>query len=112
MDRQSRRRYAGTRRWLWRALICAALASLHPPAFAQESRGSIAGRVSDSGGAVLPGVTVTIVNVDTNGTTVIVTNDSGLYTALYLTPGTYSVTAELSGFRRAINPKIPVRVGD
>jgi hypothetical protein len=112
MDRQFQCRYAGARRWLGRALICAALAGLHPPAFAQESRGAIAGRVSDSGGAVLPGVTVTIVNVDTNGTTVIVTNDSGQYTALFLTPGTYSMTAELSGFRKSVNPKIPVRVGD
>ncbi len=81
-------------------------------ALAQETRGSIAGRVSDNSGAVLPGVTVTVTNVGTNVSSVIVTNESGQYNALYLQPGTYSVTAELSGFRKYVNDTVGVRVGD
>src|SRR5262249_53893927 len=113
MNRQHRQHpRVGVRRWLRRALIGLALASLGTPAVAQETRGSITGRVSDSGGLVLPGVSVTVTNVDTNVATTMVTNDSGQYNALYLTPGTYSVTAELTGFRKSVSPKVTVRVGD
>ena len=82
------------------------------PARAQESRGSITGRVADSSGGVLPGATVTVVNTATNGTTTIVTNDTGVYTALYLIPGEYTVTATLSGFKSVKQGEIRVRVGD
>ena len=57
------------------------------PARAQESRGSITGRVVDSSGGVLPGVSLAVVNTATNGTTTVVTNETGVYTALYLIPG-------------------------
>jgi hypothetical protein len=112
MDRQDRYRQAGAACSLWLALIGLVLAGLQAPALAQETRGSIAGRVSDTSGLVLPGVAVTVANVETNVATTMVTNDSGQYNALYLTPGTYSVTAELSGFRKSVSPKVAVRVGD
>jgi hypothetical protein len=98
-----------TRQCAW---LIAALAIASASAFAQETRGSIAGRVSDTGGAVLPGVTVTVTNSETNVSSVIVTNDAGLYNALFLQPGTYSVTAELSGFRKYVNSAVGVRVSD
>ncbi len=75
-------------------VLIAALAAA--PARAQESRGSITGRVVDSSGGVLPGVSLAVVNTATNGTTTVVTNDTGVYTALYLIPGDYTVTATLS----------------
>jgi hypothetical protein len=116
MERLCRQTPAGGRQGIWLAMMLCAWSLLAmagtAPAFAQETRGSIAGRVSDSGGAVLPGVTVTVMNVETNSTNVIVTNDAGQYNALFLQPGTYSVSAELSGFRKSVNPKVPVRVGD
>ena len=62
------------------------------PAAAQDSRGSIGGRVVDSSGGVLPGVTVTIVNNGTNATTVVVTADGGVFTAPFLISGSYRVT--------------------
>jgi Carboxypeptidase regulatory-like domain len=81
-------------------------------AIAQESRGSIAGLVVDSSGGALPGVTVTVVNNGTNSRTALVTNDTGQYAALFLLPGTYHVTAELSGFQTKDHPNVQVRVGE
>src|SRR5262245_34800918 len=94
-----------------RCLIALAILLIAGAAHAQDARGSITGRVVDSSGGVLPGVSVAVTNTGTNGTTTVVTNDSGLYTALYLTPGSYTVTATLSGFKKATHGDINVRVG-
>lgn len=80
------------------------------PAWAQETRGSLAGRVVDSSGGALPGVTVTIVNTGTNSTQTLTTNETGQYTALYLSPAIYQVTAELSGFQTKTFKAIEVHV--
>ena len=90
--------------------MIAALAAA--PAGAQDARGSISGRVTDTSGAVLPGVTVEVVNIETNTPTTTTTSDQGRYTVLYLLPGTYKVTATLDGFRKGINDNVQVRVGD
>ena len=83
-----------------------------PALTAQESRGSIGGRVVDSSGGVLPGVTVTIVNNGTNSTSVVVTGEGGVFTAPFLTSGSYRVTVELPGFRTMVRETVDVRVGD
>ena len=59
------------------------------PAAAQSTaiNGSIEGVISDESGAVLPGVTVTVTNLDTGDTRVVVTNESGLYRAPLLPLG-------------------------
>jgi hypothetical protein len=82
------------------------------PAAAQDFRGAIRGTVSDSSGAVLPGVTVTVTNVDTNVAQTVVTDERGGYQVRYLNAGTYSVQAELSGLQSVIQRGINVRVGD
>ncbi len=69
------------------------------PAAAQLTRGIISGVVSDTGGGVLPGVTVTITNQDTGVVRATTTNDSGVYRAPALEPGAYAVRVELQGFR-------------
>src|SRR6187397_862689 len=79
---------------------------------AQESRGSISGLVVDSSGGALPGVTVTIRNNGTNATVVQTTNSSGQYTAVFLLPGAYTVTVELSGFQKQEHQNVQVHVGD
>ena len=56
--------------------------------------------VRDASGAVLPGVTVTVTNVDTGDQRSGVTSDEGFYQALLLPLGSYKVVAELSGFKR------------
>jgi len=81
-------------------------------AAAQDFRGAITGRVNDRSGAVLPGVTVTATNVATSVGSTTTTNSEGLFTIPYLTPGNYTVVAELSGFKKAVRQGLEVRVGD
>src|SRR5688572_29783427 len=82
-------------------------------AFAQSQaiNGTIEGTVVDEQGAVLPGVTVTVVNLDTGGSRVAVTNESGLYRALLLPLGTYKVSAELQGFRTFEQTGVTITAG-
>ena len=91
-------------------LCCVVLTALS--AFAQESRGSIAGLVLDTSGGALPGATVSVVNTGTNSRTMAVTNEAGQYAALFLLPGTYTVTVELSGFQTKEHTNVLVRVGE
>lgn len=79
---------------------------------AQDFRGGITGRIVDSSNARLPGVTVTATNVETNVASATTTNGEGDYSILFLNPGTYTVTAELSGFKKVSRPGIEVRIGD
>src|SRR5215213_2200006 len=81
-------------------------------AAAQDFRGGIVGRVSDESGGLLPGVTITVTNRDTNVSNQTVTNATGDYTLLYLTPGGYRVGAELQGFKKLNRENVDVRVGD
>ena len=93
-------------------VIAVAALLVSSTAAGQDSRGSIGGRVADSSGGVLPGVTVTIVNNGTNATTVVVTGEGGVFTAPFLISGSYRVTVELPGFRTTVREKVDVRVGD
>ena len=83
-----------SRGWMILALLLAA----GVPAAAQTVTGTIQGTVTDTSGAVLPGVTVTIRNTDTGAERVVVTNESGLYNAPFVQIGRYTVTAALQGF--------------
>jgi hypothetical protein len=80
--------------------FCLALLLSALPALAQTITGRIDGKVTDTSGGVLPGATVTVVNEGTGLTTVRVTDESGTFTITNLPVGSYSVTAELQGFRR------------
>jgi len=85
---------------------------LAAPAAAQDPRGSISGRIVDSSGARLPGATVTVTNTATAVKTPTVTNAEGIYAVLFLTPGPYSVTVEMSGFKKSVRDGVQVRIGD
>jgi hypothetical protein len=97
------------------ALFCAVLSILlilSVPAFAQDFRGAISGTVTDESGAVLPGVTVTVTNVETNQASPVVTDNRGVYQVRYLISGNYSVEAALDGFKTVVRKGVAVRVGD
>ena len=91
------------------ALVCMLVGTT---ASAQDFRGAVTGRVTDQSGGVLPGVTVTVTNKDTNVSNDTVTNETGTYSLLYLQPGTYAVTAELQGFKKMSRDAVEVRLGD
>jgi hypothetical protein len=80
-------------------------------AFAQGAGGSIEGLVKDQQAAVLPGVTITLRNQDTGQVRTTVSGGDGRYRFQALGPGTYAVTAELTGFASVAVRDIRVRVG-
>jgi hypothetical protein len=82
------------------SLVTALLLSFPAAVVAQTITGQISGRVTDSSGGVLPGVTVTVVNDGTGFTDTRVTDSAGVYTFTNLRVGTYSVSAEIQGFRK------------
>src|SRR2546423_8444559 len=71
---------------------------LCPPLVAQPVTGTIQGTVTDRSGGAMPGVTVTIRNVETGLERVAVSASNGFYSAPYLPIGIYNVQAELAGF--------------
>src|SRR4051812_427162 len=79
---------------------------------AQDFRGGITGTITVGSGGRLPGVTVTATNVATNVGSNTTTNAEGDYSILYLTPGVYTLAAELSGFKKIVRDKVEVRIGD
>ena len=62
--------------------------------------GRSSGRIVDSQGLALPGVTVTVAGPNLQGTLTVVSTGNGDYIVPRVPPGTYTVTFELSGFER------------
>jgi Carboxypeptidase regulatory-like domain/TonB dependent receptor/TonB-dependent Receptor Plug Domain len=83
----------------WMCVSVAFLFLLAIPAFSQLPTATILGDAKDASGGVLPGVTVTIVNVDTRLTRVVKTADDGSYRVPELPVGNYEVKAEHAGFK-------------
>ena len=75
------------------------LAIFAAPLAAQVTTGTIVGAVSDPNG-IVPGATVTIREVNQGTANTYVTDETGSYTAPFLTPGTYSIEVNVQGFRR------------
>ena len=77
---------------------------------AQETRGQILGRILDQSGAVVVGATVKALNTGTNVAITASTNESGDYFLPLLLPGTYTLSAEMRGFKTFVEESIPVQV--
>ncbi|HYP54522.1 MAG TPA: TonB-dependent receptor, partial [Pyrinomonadaceae bacterium] len=96
--------YSSPSRRLAVSLACClmfALALVPRAASAQTSVGRVAGTVTDSAGASVPGATVTVTNVETNLVRTAAADAEGFYTVTNLPVGTYVVAAESQGFKRA-----------
>src|SRR6266702_3660287 len=87
-------------------LMCA-LATLA----AAQGTADMVGRVADSSGGILPGVTVTARHLATNLTRTTVTSETGDYTFTALPVGEYEVKTELSGFRTETS-RVNLATGD
>ena len=83
-------------------LLFALMAVSVVPAMAQSQaiNGTIEGTLKDAQGGVLPGVTVTLTNVDTGAQRVVTTDSNGTFRAPLLSLGDYKVTMELTGFAK------------
>src|SRR5687768_5268022 len=82
-------------------LLAAAVLLVPAASIAQIGQtGTLTGTVTDASGAVLPGVTVTATGTALiGGARTAVTDENGVYRFPALPPGTYTVSAELSGFK-------------
>ena len=90
-------------------LVAIIACSVAGRAAAQDTTGTISGRIVDAQGLAIPGVTVTATG--SQGPKVAVTDSDGRFTVPFLTPGTYGVRAELQGFRPVDQSAVQLRLG-
>src|SRR5438046_1471037 len=78
--------------------------------YSQAVNATLLGTITDASGAAVPNAKITITEVNTGVSRTVQTNESGNYTFSELPPGTYSVTAEQAGFKRAARTGVDVVV--
>lgn len=88
--------------------IAVALVALAVPVLAQDSRGRVQGNIVDTSGGVLPGVSVVLQNDATGIAVTRQSGSSGRYIFDQVDPGTYALTATLSGFATAVQKNVRV----
>ena len=91
------------------ALVLAFVLAFTGLAAAQETTGTITGRLVDGQGLAIPGASVTITGPQ--GGRTVVTDNTGRFEAPFLTPGSYSIRAELQGFKVIEQKEIAVGLG-
>ena len=73
--------------------------------------GDVKGTITDTSGGVLPKVTVVVVETEKGFRRTALTDDKGEYRVTGLSPATYDVSAELTGFQREVRKAVSVTVG-
>ena len=91
------------------AIVLALSFAVAGGASAQETTGTLTGKLTDAQGLALPGATVTVTG--TQGERSMVTDADGLFRAPFLVPGVYDVRAEMQGFKAVEQKAIPVSLG-
>ena len=87
------------------------LAFLSTSALAQQQTGTIRGIITDPDGNPLPGVTVSVTSEAIMGPQTYVSTETGAFRFPALPPGTYKLTAEMTGFKTFVRENLIVRVG-
>jgi hypothetical protein len=82
-----------------------------PALHAQVERASIIGKITDSTGAAMAAVEVTVTNEATNTSIRVSSDDTGAFTAVNLIPGSYSVNASPKSFRPVVFRNFVLQVG-
>jgi hypothetical protein len=96
---------------VWGALaLCLIFTSAASRAQSTNSA-DLRGTVTDATGAAIPGVKVTVVNVDTGVTTELTTNYAGVYDAASIRTGKYKITFSKEGFSKLIREGLTLNVG-
>lgn len=78
--------------------------------YGQADRGSITGQVTDKSGAVMPGVKVTALNVETGVKSEATTNEVGLYSLVNVPIGSYKISFEKEGFKLVERSGVAINV--
>jgi hypothetical protein len=92
-------------------LLCFLFATVVAHAQGVGSSGEIAGTVTDSSGAILPKVTVNVIETQTGLKRTAVTNGTGQFRVVGLAPATYDVSAQMAGFATEIRRSVIVAIG-
>ncbi len=97
---------------LLRLLPTALLVALLSPCmvFSQTANGSIVGTVKDSSGGLMPGVAITVRQIETGLIRATLTDEDGRYEIALLEPGDYRITAEMEGFKTEVIRGMTLRV--
>jgi hypothetical protein len=93
-------------------LAILSLGAIGLPVSAQETRGAIQGRVSDSSGGAIAGAEVRATNSATGVELTATTNEAGNYVLPYMLAGTYTLQAQATGFKKSIREGIELRIND
>jgi len=93
-------------------VIVAALCALAPVRVQAQGSVTLFGTITDDGGGVVPGVTVTAVNTDTGFSRNTVSGTDGTYAITQLPVGTYVVKGELSGFQTFVQQNVRVQIDE
>ncbi|MDR5726177.1 MAG: carboxypeptidase regulatory-like domain-containing protein, partial [Terriglobia bacterium] len=95
-----------------RRSIAVLIVAIAAAGYAQvASTGAISGTVTDSTGASLPSVTVTITNQGTGVARTVTTDSTGFYSAESIPAGTYTVTVSKDGFKQSVTRDMHIDPG-
>src|SRR5580698_6042166 len=94
----------------WLACLVMSLLLLCTAALAQVDSGQIAGTITDTLGAVVPGATVTVTNSASNSHRAVQSSGTGAYVVVGLEPGTYQITVTAGAFK-PFKENVEVTVG-
>ena len=75
-----------------------------------QTFGEVSGHVTDASGALIPGASLTLTNVNTNATRNVLTTESGAYTFPSVPPGPYRLKTELPGFKTVLSERFELQV--
>jgi hypothetical protein len=106
--------YGGdTMKFRWLAMMFTVLLfGISGAATAQSyNAGDISGTVTDTTGAPIPGVAITVLNIATGVSKELVTNDSGVYDTGSVVAGAYKITFAKSGFSTLVRSSTTIEVG-
>jgi len=92
------------------SITLAILVSFSTNALHAQTYGEITGRVTDASGAVLSGAEVTLTNTSTNGVRKTTSTEAGVYAFPSVPPGSYSMKAEVTGFKSWASQAFEVQV--
>jgi len=73
-----------------------------------QFRAGIQGTISDSNGALVPGATITLKQLETGKTQEVTSNDEGFYRIVGLAPGRYELTVEKQGYKKSLAENVNV----
>jgi hypothetical protein len=99
-------------RWLRTFMASCVMATcVAAAAHAQGTTSRVDGTVTDTTGAIIPGATVTLTNDQTGVSFETVTGATGNYAFEAVQVGTYTITAQLQGFKKFVSSGNPVNIG-